>query len=207
MLWREGKPGQSSFEVNGQVILGNLTWVRQIRSKKMGFVAVLRDITQETQAERAKTSFIATVSHELRTPLSSIRVFGEFMRRGRVDDPDKVRIACHAPPVIICGPDVEQRTLGELREAIMEGAVLRVRPKAMTVAVIVAGLLPIFLSEGTGSEVMSRLAAPMVGGLVSSTILTLVIIPAVYDIWKRWELRNTISRLPEETEEEIDEGD
>jgi Cu(I)/Ag(I) efflux system membrane protein CusA/SilA len=59
----------------------------------------------------------------------------------------------------------------------------------------------------TGSQVMKRIAAPMVGGLVSSTVLTLVIIPAVYDIWKRWELRKAISHVPGETEEVTDEGD
>jgi len=63
------------------------------------------------------------------------------------------------------------------------------------------------LAIETGSQVMKRIAAPMVGGLVSSTILTLVIIPAVYDIWKRWELRKAISHVPEETEEVPDEGD
>ena len=80
----------------------------------------------------------------------------------------------------------------QLRMAIEEGAVLRVRPKAMTVAVIIAGLLPIMLSEGTGSEVMQRIAAPMVGGLISATVLTLLIIPAIYMVWKRAGLRREI---------------
>ncbi len=71
-----------------------------------------------------------------------------------------------------------------LREAIMEGAVLRVRPKAMTVAVIVAGLIPIFLSEGTGSEVMSRIAAPMIGGMITAPLLSLFVIPVLYYMWK-----------------------
>jgi Cu(I)/Ag(I) efflux system membrane protein CusA/SilA len=71
-----------------------------------------------------------------------------------------------------------------LREAIMEGAVLRVRPKAMTVATIVAGLLPIFLSEGTGSEVMGRIAAPMIGGMITAPLLSLFVIPVVYYMWK-----------------------
>jgi Cu(I)/Ag(I) efflux system membrane protein CusA/SilA len=96
---------------------------------------------------------------------------------------------------------------GDLRAAIIEGAVDRVRPKLMTVATTLIGLMPVMLAVETGSQVMKRIAAPMVGGLVSSTILTLVIIPAVYDIWKRWELRKAISHLPEETEEAIDEGD
>jgi Cu(I)/Ag(I) efflux system membrane protein CusA/SilA len=72
-----------------------------------------------------------------------------------------------------------------LRDAIMEGAVLRVRPKAMTVAVIIAGLLPIMLSEGTGSEVMQRIAAPMIGGMVTAPLLSMFVIPAVYYLRKR----------------------
>ena len=84
--------------------------------------------------------------------------------------------------------DHEQRgplTRAVLREAIMEGAVLRVRPKAMTVAVIVAGLLPIFLGTGTGSEVMSRIAAPMIGGMITAPLLSLFVIPVIYLLWKR----------------------
>jgi len=76
-------------------------------------------------------------------------------------------------------------TLDVLREAIMEGAVMRVRPKAMTVAVIVAGLIPIFLGTGTGSEVMSRIAAPMIGGMITAPLLSLFVIPVVYLMWKQ----------------------
>ena len=76
-------------------------------------------------------------------------------------------------------------TVAELREAVIEGALLRVRPIMMTVAAIIAGLLPIMLGSGTGSEVMRRIAAPMVGGMVSATLLTLVVIPAVFLVWKR----------------------
>jgi Cu(I)/Ag(I) efflux system membrane protein CusA/SilA len=76
----------------------------------------------------------------------------------------------------------------DLGAAIMEGAVLRVRPKAMTVAVIIAGLLPIMLSEGTGSEVMQRIAAPMVGGMITAPLLSLFVVPAIYLLWKRREL-------------------
>jgi Cu(I)/Ag(I) efflux system membrane protein CusA/SilA len=74
--------------------------------------------------------------------------------------------------------------LEDLYEAVMEGAVERVRPKMMTVVAIMAGLLPIMWGTGTGSEVMRRIAAPMVGGMVSSTILTLVVIPAIYALVK-----------------------
>ncbi|MBK6377226.1 MAG: efflux RND transporter permease subunit [Xanthomonadales bacterium] len=76
----------------------------------------------------------------------------------------------------------------DLREAIIEGAVDRVRPKMMTVVAIMAGLLPIMWSSGTGSEVMRRIAAPMVGGMVSSTVLTLVVIPALYSLIKQRQL-------------------
>jgi Cu(I)/Ag(I) efflux system membrane protein CusA/SilA len=76
----------------------------------------------------------------------------------------------------------------DLRRAIMTGAVERVRPKMMTVVAIMAGLLPILWSNGTGSEVMRRIAVPMVGGMVSSTLLTLLVIPAIYTIVKGWRL-------------------
>jgi copper/silver efflux system protein len=80
----------------------------------------------------------------------------------------------------------EQRQVdvSELREAVIEGALLRVRPIMMTVAAIIAGLLPIMLGSGTGSEVMRRIAAPMVGGMVSATVLTLLVIPAAFLIWR-----------------------
>jgi Cu(I)/Ag(I) efflux system membrane protein CusA/SilA len=81
----------------------------------------------------------------------------------------------------------------DLYDAIMEGAVERVRPKMMTVVAIMAGLLPIMWSTGTGSEVMSRIAAPMVGGMISSTILTLAVIPAIYALAKQWELKRNKS--------------
>ena len=79
-------------------------------------------------------------------------------------------------------------TIDDLRNAVIEGALLRVRPIMMTVAAIIAGLLPIMLGSGTGSEVMRRIAAPMVGGMISATILTLVLIPAVYYLWKKASL-------------------
>lgn len=69
-------------------------------------------------------------------------------------------------------------------DAIREGAVLRVRPKAMTVAVILAGLIPIVLGSGTGSEVMSRIAAPMLGGMITAPLLSLFIIPAAYRLMR-----------------------
>ncbi|MFZ5995865.1 MAG: efflux RND transporter permease subunit [Nitrospirota bacterium] len=77
----------------------------------------------------------------------------------------------------------------DLKEAIMHGAVKRIRPKIMTVSVILAGLIPIMFSHGTGADVMKRIAAPMVGGVITSTILELIIYPAIYLIWKQWELK------------------
>jgi Cu(I)/Ag(I) efflux system membrane protein CusA/SilA len=81
-------------------------------------------------------------------------------------------------------------TTADVRNAVIEGALLRVRPIMMTVAAIIAGLLPIMLGSGTGSEVMRRIAAPMVGGMVSATLLTLVVIPAVFLIWKQQGIRS-----------------
>jgi Cu(I)/Ag(I) efflux system membrane protein CusA/SilA len=78
---------------------------------------------------------------------------------------------------------------GDVHAAVMEGAVERVRPKMMTVVAITAGLLPILWITGTGSEVMQRIAVPMIGGMASSTILTLVVIPAVYALIKEAGLR------------------
>jgi Cu(I)/Ag(I) efflux system membrane protein CusA/SilA len=76
------------------------------------------------------------------------------------------------------------KTRSDLRESIMHGAVKRIRPKIMTVSVILAGLVPIMFSHGAGSDVMKRIAAPMVGGVVTSTLLELIIYPAIYLIWR-----------------------
>ena len=91
----------------------------------------------------------------------------------------------------------EKLTRQDLYRAVSIGAVDRVRPKVMTVTATMAGLLPIMWGEGTGSEVMRRIAAPMVGGLVSSTILTLLVIPVFYTVWQAWVWRH---RLHEEEE-------
>jgi Cu(I)/Ag(I) efflux system membrane protein CusA/SilA len=88
-----------------------------------------------------------------------------------------------------------------LHEAIVHGAALRVRPIVMTVTAIIGGLLPIFWGHGTGATVMRRIAAPMVGGMVSATALTLLVIPAVYSLWQeaalRADLREAARGLPE----------
>ena len=83
--------------------------------------------------------------------------------------------------------------VADLYEAVMDGAVERVRPKMMTVVAIMAGLLPIMWGTGTGAEVMSRIAAPMVGGMISSTVLTLAVIPAIYALVKQAEIRRPTS--------------
>ena len=80
-------------------------------------------------------------------------------------------------------------SIQDLKDAIMHGAVQRIRPKIMTVSVILAGLIPIMFSHGTGSDVMKRIAAPMVGGVVTSTILELLIYPAIFLIWKSRALK------------------
>jgi Cu(I)/Ag(I) efflux system membrane protein CusA/SilA len=82
-------------------------------------------------------------------------------------------------------------TAEQLQAALMEGAVLRLRPKAMTVAVILAGLLPIMWSTGTGAEVMQRIAAPMVGGMVTAPLLSMLVIPAAYRLMQWGRLRRT----------------
>lgn len=94
----------------------------------------------------------------------------------------------------IAHDDAEQhgrlRNRADLWQAVHAGAVQRVRPKAMTATVIVAGLLPILWSSGAGADVMKRIAAPMVGGVVTSTLMELLVYPAIYMIWKGWRMKN-----------------
>jgi len=91
--------------------------------------------------------------------------------------------------------EAEGRALNmdDVRQAVIDGALLRVRPIMMTVAAIIAGLLPIMLGSGTGSEVMRRIAAPMVGGMVSATILTLIVIPALFLLWRGSSLERSVA--------------
>ena len=84
-----------------------------------------------------------------------------------------------------------------LVDAIREGAVLRVRPKAMTAAVVLAGLIPIMLGHGAGSEVMQRIAAPMVGGMVTAPLLSMLIIPAAWLLLQRRKIARTQTKLEE----------
>ncbi|MGM0678518.1 MAG: efflux RND transporter permease subunit [Pseudomonadota bacterium] len=95
--------------------------------------------------------------------------------------------------------DQNSLNVQNLRQAVIDGALMRVRPIIMTVSTVIIGLLPIMLGTGTGSEVMRRIAAPMVGGMVSATILTLVVIPAVYFLWKQYEVKRYLEqgKIPE----------
>ena len=93
-------------------------------------------------------------------------------------------------------------TVSDLRDAIFEGAVMRVRPKAMTVAVIIAGLIPIMIGSGTGSDVMKRIAAPMVGGMVTAPLLSLLVIPAIYMIWQKRHIQPANLKVNIKQEEE-----
>jgi copper/silver efflux system protein len=83
----------------------------------------------------------------------------------------------------------EMNSSTDLHESIIEGAVERVRPLIMTVATTLIGLLPVMYGTGAGSQIMKRIAAPMVGGLISSTVMTLIIIPVIYNLWKMWEIK------------------
>ena len=85
----------------------------------------------------------------------------------------------------------------QLRAAVIEGAVLRVRPKAMTAAVIIAGLMPIMLGSGTGSEIMRRIAAPMVGGMVTAPMVSMLLLPVMYYLWYRRKIMNRPARSEE----------
>ncbi|HEU5303149.1 MAG TPA: efflux RND transporter permease subunit, partial [Gemmatimonadales bacterium] len=93
----------------------------------------------------------------------------------------------------------ERRSLRDLYEAVMEGGAERVRPLIMTVTAIIAGLLPILWGGGAGASVMKRIAAPMVGGMLSSTILTLLVIPTIYSLWKQREVVPHGEAEPEES--------
>lgn len=81
------------------------------------------------------------------------------------------------------------RNLEDLKEAIIEGAVKRIRPKVMTIMAILMGLLPIMWSDGAGADVMKRIAAPMIGGVITSFLLELLVYPAIFEIWRGWHLK------------------
>ena len=97
------------------------------------------------------------------------------------------------------------RSMADLGEAITEGAVKRIRPKMMTVMAILVGLLPIMWSQGAGADVMKRIAAPMIGGIISSFLLELMVYPAIYEVWRGRELttRQNSGDQPQRTTEEL----
>jgi Cu(I)/Ag(I) efflux system membrane protein CusA/SilA len=90
-----------------------------------------------------------------------------------------------------------ERTRAALHQAVIHGAALRVRPIITTVTAIIGGLLPIFWGHGTGATVMRRIAAPMVGGMISATALTLLVIPVIYSLWQEAALRREEERASE----------
>ncbi|HDX8368902.1 TPA: efflux RND transporter permease subunit, partial [Aeromonas dhakensis] len=92
----------------------------------------------------------------------------------------------HAWDDLVAGGKPDQ---AGLHRAVVHGAALRLRPKMMTVVTIIAGLLPIMWSQGTGSEVMQRIAAPMIGGMVTALVLTLLVLPAAYYLWRSRTLK------------------
>jgi len=101
----------------------------------------------------------------------------------------------------------QMKSKKDLYDSVIEGAVERVRPKMMTVTAIMAGLLPILWGHGTGSQVMKRIAAPMVGGMITSTILTLVVIPAIYYLWKNREVKRVAAEIKNQNENEEDKSE
>src|SRR5688572_11475780 len=84
------------------------------------------------------------------------------------------------------------RTIKDLHEAIIEGAVKRIRPKVMTIMAILMGLLPIMWSHGAGADMMKRIAAPMIGGVITSFLLELLVYPAIFDVWRGWKIRRAM---------------
>jgi Cu(I)/Ag(I) efflux system membrane protein CusA/SilA len=93
------------------------------------------------------------------------------------------------------------KSLADLEEAVLHGAVKRVRPKLMTISVILAGLIPILWSHGAGADLMKRIAAPMVGGVITSMLMELMVYPAIYTIWKwRWEVKPELAQAAEEND-------
>lgn len=97
------------------------------------------------------------------------------------------------------------KTKEDLYNSILAGAVLRVRPKLMTVTVIIAGLLPIFFTDGIGADVMRRIALPMIGGMITTTILTLIVIPVIYLLWEgREQKAMTNTKTNKDAQQELE---
>ncbi|VAW57654.1 Cobalt-zinc-cadmium resistance protein CzcA; Cation efflux system protein CusA, partial [hydrothermal vent metagenome] len=89
----------------------------------------------------------------------------------------------------------------ELMTSVIDGAAHRIRPKTMTAAVIIASLLPIMLGSGTGSEVMQRIAAPMIGGMITAPLVSMVLIPVIYFLWQKKRLENGVELVPQKEPE------
>jgi copper/silver efflux system protein len=94
-----------------------------------------------------------------------------------------------------CRTEGRMRTIRDLHEAIIEGAVKRIRPKVMTIMAILMGLLPIMWSHGAGADVMKRIAAPMIGGVITSFALELLVYPAIFDVWRGWKMRHATQKV------------
>jgi Cu(I)/Ag(I) efflux system membrane protein CusA/SilA len=94
-----------------------------------------------------------------------------------------------------CRIEGRMRTIRDLHEAIIEGAVKRIRPKVMTIMAILMGLLPIMWSHGAGADVMKRIAAPMIGGVITSFALELLVYPAIFDVWRGWKMRHATQKV------------
>jgi Cu(I)/Ag(I) efflux system membrane protein CusA/SilA len=86
----------------------------------------------------------------------------------------------------------QMQSIEDLHAAIEYGAVERVRPKIMTVVAVIAGLLPLLWSQDVGADLTKRIAAPMVGGMITSAALTLIVIPAIYSLWREWQLNRAV---------------
>lgn len=96
-----------------------------------------------------------------------------------------------APQKLHAEENQQALQIGDLTDAIREGAGLRVRPVMMTVLTVIIGLIPIMYGSGTGSQVMQRIAAPMIGGMASALLLTLLVLPAIFKLWKQREVNKT----------------
>ena len=124
-------------------------------------------------------------------PLSESEILASLLYR------DAMMLVLNKPPGLATqGGSKTFEHVDDLLDAIRDGAVLRVRPKAMTVAVILAGLLPIMWGAGTGSEVMQRIAAPMVGGMITAPLLSMFVIPAAYLLIRRSKKARRATQAP-----------
>ena len=156
-------------------------------------VTVRRNTAQNDHFTRLGDIGIGDAGHEGADPVLARVVCGRIVEvddsvRGEVGVERDAQKALLATRLDRYRREGRMNSIGDLSAAVIEGTVDRVRPKLMTVATTLIGLLPIMFGSETGTRVMKRIAAPMVGGLVSSTILTLVVLPAIYYLWKKRSL-------------------